>query len=211
MALAAGAATADARGEQPVHVPAGLSITSPRLCAALVVYRMASADDWGLRTTLAQTALNAFAAAGGPPDCAAPVTAALSHQFDPRRWQAALDAVDAVRSGDYTPSPAACARANAVVAADDSSPEWLPGEEELCAALRDLATAAEFNAPYGRALNRDVIATGKPIDEQRAAMDRAKAPKTHPYRRHHPAPKAVAAHHARAERVVPEHARLVKL
>ncbi|WP_439444494.1 hypothetical protein ABWU93_11620 [Xanthomonas translucens pv. translucens] len=121
-ALAAGAATADARGEDPMRVPAGLSITSPRLCAAVVVYRLATADDWGLRTTLAQTALNAFAAAGGAPDCAAPVTAALGHQFDPRRWQAALDAVDAVRSGDYTPSPAACARANAVVAADDGGP-----------------------------------------------------------------------------------------
>jgi hypothetical protein len=123
VALAAGAATSDARGgEEAVHVPAGLSITSPRLCAAVVVYRLASADDWGLRTTLAQTALNAFDAVGGVPDCAAPVTAALSHRFDARRWQAALDAVDAVRSGDYTPSPAACARANAVVAADDGGP-----------------------------------------------------------------------------------------
>lgn len=123
VALAAGAATADVRaGEEPVHVPARLSITSPRLCAAVVVYRLASADDWGLRTTIAQTALNAFAAAGGVPDCAAPVTAALSHQFDARRWQAALDAVDAVRSGDYTPSPAACAHANAVVPADDTDP-----------------------------------------------------------------------------------------
>lgn len=121
--VAGTATTADARGAGAAsHVPAGLSITSPRLCAAVVVYRLASADDWGLRTTIAQTALNAFAALGEVPDCAAPVTMALDRDFDPRRWQAALDAVDAVRSGDYTPSPAACARANAVVRADDSAP-----------------------------------------------------------------------------------------
>ncbi|WP_439444496.1 hypothetical protein ABWU93_11630 [Xanthomonas translucens pv. translucens] len=50
-----------------------------------------------------------------------------------------------------------------------------------------------------------------PTPEQRAAMDRAKAPKTHPYRRHHPAPQAVRAHAERAEHVVPQHARLVRL
>lgn len=50
-----------------------------------------------------------------------------------------------------------------------------------------------------------------PTPEQRAAMDRAKAPQTHPYRRHHPAPRAVTEHHARAERVVPKHDRLVRL
>lgn len=43
--------------------------------------------------------------------------------------------------------------------------QWLPGEEETWAALRELAAPAEFNGPYGRALHRDIAATGKPIDE----------------------------------------------
>lgn len=123
VALAAGAAMStahwDAAAPAPVHAP--VSITSPRLCAAAVVYHLASSDDWGLRTTIAQTALNAFDAAGTVPDCAGAVSDALTEDFSVRRWQGALDAVDAVRTGAYTPSPAACARANAIVPATADS------------------------------------------------------------------------------------------
>ncbi|WP_053057036.1 hypothetical protein [Xanthomonas perforans] len=52
------------------------------------------------------------------PDCAQGVAAALTGgDFTPRRWQEALDAVDAVGSGDYA-LPDSCARANAVMPAD---------------------------------------------------------------------------------------------
>ncbi|MBH1555827.1 hypothetical protein I5U56_06535 [Stenotrophomonas maltophilia] len=90
-------------------------ITSPRICAALAVYELASDDDWGLRATIANAALNAFHDADRVPDCAAGVTAALTQNFEPARWQLALDASDAVLSGSYQVSPAACVQANAVV------------------------------------------------------------------------------------------------
>lgn len=98
-------------------------ITSSRLCAAAVVYHVANSEDWGLRTTIAQTALNAFAAAGTVPDCTTAVSDALTQHFSVRHWQGALDAVDAVRSGDYIPSPAACANANTIVPV---TAEWSP-------------------------------------------------------------------------------------
>ncbi|WP_313271373.1 hypothetical protein [Stenotrophomonas sp.] len=97
-----------------VTVPANLVITSPRICAALAVYELADHDDWGLRGTIAATALNGFRAADRVPNCAAGVAVALTADFSPRRWQDALDAVDAVASGSY-PVPDACARATAVL------------------------------------------------------------------------------------------------
>ena len=101
-------ATADA-------APAGLVVTSPRICSALAVYDLARSDDWGLRATVANASLNAFRDASRAPDCAAGVTIALTHDFEPARWQLALDSVDAVLSGSYQVSPAACVRANAVI------------------------------------------------------------------------------------------------
>ncbi|MBN8791734.1 MAG: hypothetical protein J0I01_05845 [Stenotrophomonas nitritireducens] len=89
-------------------------VTSPRLCAALAVYDLADHDDWGLRATIALTALNGFRTAERVPNCAAGVAAALTQEFSTRRWQAALDAVDAVTSGSYSVSPDACTRATAV-------------------------------------------------------------------------------------------------
>ena len=100
---------------QTVRAPAALVITSPRICAALEVYTLASENDWGLRTTIAQAVLNGFNDAGRVPDCAAGVSAALAKDFSPYRWQLALDAVDAVVVGTYSVSPDACARANTVV------------------------------------------------------------------------------------------------
>lgn len=96
-----------------ITVPTDLVIASPRICAALAVYELADHDDWGLRATIAGTALNGFREAKRVPDCAAGVAVALTESFSPRRWQNALDAVDAVTSGSYS-VPDACARATAV-------------------------------------------------------------------------------------------------
>ncbi len=97
------------------HRPTNLVVTSPRICAALSVYELAQENDWGLRATVAQATLNGFTLEGRVPDCAAGVGVALTTDFEPARWQLALDAVDAVSSGSYAVSPDACARANTVV------------------------------------------------------------------------------------------------
>ena len=102
---------ADAAGD----APDGLVITSPRICAALAVYELAAADDWGLRSTVAKTSLNAFRTAEHVPDCAPGITKALTQSFQPERWQLALDAAAAVLSGSYQVSPPACVQANTVV------------------------------------------------------------------------------------------------
>lgn len=78
------------------------------------MYELAAADDWALRATVANTSLNAFRDASRVPDCAPGITKALTQNFQPARWQLALDAADAVLSGSYQVSPAACVRANAV-------------------------------------------------------------------------------------------------
>ncbi|MEA9551706.1 hypothetical protein VC253_07695 [Xanthomonas campestris] len=123
VALAAGCAVTGQPAAEPTTatgeaIPEQLSITSPRFCAALAVYELATVDDWGLRAGIARAALNGFATAGRVPDCAEGVAAALTGgEFSPNRWQNALDAVDAVDAGDYA-LPDACARANAVIPAN---------------------------------------------------------------------------------------------
>lgn len=102
-------------GEPAPRVPANLIITHPRVCAAVQVYELAKADDWGLRTTVASAALNSFRDGGAVPDCSARLTALMADGFSWPRWQQSLDAVDAVMSGDYSVSPDACARANTIV------------------------------------------------------------------------------------------------
>ncbi|ASK94483.1 hypothetical protein KWH04_15995 [Xanthomonas campestris pv. trichodesmae] len=93
-------------------------MTSPRFCAALAVYELATVDDWGLRAGIARAALNGFTTAGRVPDCAEGVATVLTRDdFSARRWQDALDAVDAVDSGDYA-LPYSCTRANAVIPVD---------------------------------------------------------------------------------------------
>ncbi|MCD9086217.1 hypothetical protein [Stenotrophomonas sp. SY1] len=98
-----------------VTVPADLKIVDPRFCATLAVYEFAQHNDWGLRTTIASTVLNGFRATERVPDCSAGVAIALTQDFSQERWQAALNAVDAVIDGSYSVSPDACARATAVV------------------------------------------------------------------------------------------------
>lgn len=132
------ASTAPADGD----APDGLVITSPRICAALAVYELAAADDWGLRATVANTSLNAFRDASRVPDCAPGITKALTQNFQPERWQLALDAADAVLSGSYQVSPAACVRANAVVplsAADGKEPSTSPVLARTQCVMYDLA------------------------------------------------------------------------
>ncbi|MGH8052523.1 MAG: hypothetical protein ACREP4_01135 [Stenotrophomonas sp.] len=97
------------------RVPADLIITNPRVCAAVEVYQLAQVNDWGLRTTVASTALNSFRNAGSVPDCSARLKALMARDFSWSRWQESLDAVDAVSSGSYSISPDACARANTIV------------------------------------------------------------------------------------------------
>ncbi|MBB2805886.1 hypothetical protein [Xanthomonas arboricola] len=122
-ALAAGCAVTGQPAAEPTtatgeDIPEQLSITSPRFCAALAVYELAIVDDWSLRVGIARAALNGFATAGRVPDCAEGVAAVLTRdEFSARRWQNALDAVDAVDSGDYA-LPDSCGRANAVMPAD---------------------------------------------------------------------------------------------
>ena len=115
LAVASIAAMPNAPAAEPAHIPNGLVVASPRVCAALAVYELAATDDFGLRATVASTALNAFRDAGRLPDCSPGVAHAVSAGFEPQRWQASLDAVDAVTSGSFMISPDACVRANAVV------------------------------------------------------------------------------------------------
>lgn len=122
--------------------PDDLVITSPRICAALAVYELANADDWGLRATIAYATLNAFNDAQRVPDCASGVGAALTAGFQPARWQLALDAVDAVQSGSYQVSLEACVRANAVVplsTADGNEPSTSPVLVRAQCVMSDLA------------------------------------------------------------------------
>lgn len=122
--------------------PGDMVITSPRICAALAVYELANADDWGLRATIANATLNAFNDAQRVPDCASGVGAALTAGFQPARWQLALDAVDAVQSGSYQVSLEACVRANAVVplsTADGNEPSTSPVLVRAQCVMSDLA------------------------------------------------------------------------
>ncbi|MDJ1520551.1 hypothetical protein MF545_00450 [Stenotrophomonas maltophilia] len=124
------------------RAPKDLMITSPRICAALAVYELAAADDWGLRATVANTSLNAFRDASRVPDCAPGITKALTQNFQPERWQLSLDAADAVLSGSYQVSPAACVRANAVVplsTADGKEPSTSPVLARAQCVMYDLA------------------------------------------------------------------------
>lgn len=111
------------------RVPSKLVITHPRICAAVQVYALAETNDWGLRTTVANAALNSFRAGGAVPDCSARLTALMAKDFSWPRWQQALDTVDAIISGDYSVSPDACARANTIIPLSivpDSPPNAVP-------------------------------------------------------------------------------------
>jgi len=107
-----------ARAEADADAPAEftLAIHDSRVCATVAVYRDATADDWGQRATIARTVLNSFDA-DGVPDCAPALMRILELGLDKIRWQAALDAVDAVASGSYA-IPLACERADSVAPLD---------------------------------------------------------------------------------------------
>lgn len=120
-----------------VTAPADLSIDNPRFCAAAAVYELADHDDWGLRATIAFATLNGFRAANSVPDCSARVAIALTHDFSQRRWQDALDAVDAVASGSYS-VPDACARATTVAPVSAVDADSLPAARAQCV-IYDLA------------------------------------------------------------------------
>jgi len=120
---------ATASTDVAARTPANLVITHPRICAAVQVYDLAKANDWGLRTTVASAALNSFRDGGAVPDCSARLSALMTNDFSWPRWQEALDAVDAVTSGDYSVSPDACARANTIIPlaiVPDSPPDAAP-------------------------------------------------------------------------------------
>lgn len=122
-----------------VAAPADLIVTSPRICAALAVYDLADHDDWSLRATIALTTLNGFRAAARVPDCAAGISNALTQGFSPRRWQAALDAVDSVTSGSYSVSPDACTRATAVAPLSSAVNAETPSAARVHCVIYDLA------------------------------------------------------------------------
>lgn len=114
-------------------------VTAPRVCAAVAVYTLATADDWSQRAVIARAWLNRTKIRPAS-DCRPALNAALSNDFSPIRWQQALDAVDAVASGSYA-IPFACARVNTVLPAAVTrarSPLVRPGARAQCI-IRDLA------------------------------------------------------------------------
>lgn len=92
---------------------ASVQVRDARTCAAVAVYTTATADDWAQRAAIANANLNLFTATGVP-DCFPGLADALGEGLDEYRWQASLDAVDAVSSGSYA-LPLACTRADAVI------------------------------------------------------------------------------------------------
>jgi hypothetical protein len=94
-----------------------VAVHDVRTCAALAVYNGATADDWSQRAAIANAALNAFAEA--VPDCGPRLLQEAERGIDPRRWQSALDAVDAVRSGSYD-VPRACQPADSVAPSSEA-------------------------------------------------------------------------------------------
>ena len=97
-----------------------VSVAEPRVCAAAATYALATGDHWDQRAVIANAALNRFAALGHVPDCGAALARILAAGVDRYRWQAALDAVDAVAARRYD-IPSACARADTVTPAVDAA------------------------------------------------------------------------------------------
>lgn len=91
---------------------ARVRVHDTRTCAAVAVYTTATADDWAQRAVIARASLNLYKATGVP-DCYPEIVTILGDDFDEYRWQAALDAVDAVASESYA-LPLACERVDSV-------------------------------------------------------------------------------------------------
>ena len=94
------------------HRLAQVRVHDTRTCAAVAVYTTATADDWSQRAAIARANLNLFSATGVP-DCYPELVTILGDGLDDYRWQAALDAVDAVASESYA-LPLACERVDSV-------------------------------------------------------------------------------------------------
>ena len=98
---------------------AAVQVHDTRTCAAVAVYTTATADDWSQRATIARANLNLFSATGVP-DCYPELVTILGDGLDDYRWQAALDAVDAVASESYA-LPLACERVDSVAPSTDTT------------------------------------------------------------------------------------------
>ena len=91
---------------------AAVQVHDTRTCAAVAVYTTATSDDWAQRAVIARANLNLFKTTGVP-DCYPELVTILGDGLDDYRWQAALDAVDAVASESYA-LPLACERVDTV-------------------------------------------------------------------------------------------------
>lgn len=98
---------------------AAVRVHDTRTCAAVAVYTTATADDWAQRATIARASLNLFKATGVP-DCYPELVTILGDDFDEYRWQASLDAVDAVTDETYA-LPLACERVDSVAPSTEST------------------------------------------------------------------------------------------
>lgn len=97
-----------------------LAVEEPRVCAAAAAYTLSTGDHWDQRAAIANAALNRFATLGHVPDCGTVVAKILADGLDRYRWQASLDAADAVMARSYD-LPNACAPADAVLPSVDSA------------------------------------------------------------------------------------------
>lgn len=122
IALAAGAVLSgkvETRAEAHRQAKAAaVRVHDTRTCVAVAVYTTATADDWSQRAAIARANLNLFKATGVP-DCYPELVTILGEGLDDYRWQAALDAVDAVSAELYA-LPLACERADSVAPLDVS-------------------------------------------------------------------------------------------
>lgn len=98
--------------DHAVAKTAQVRVHDTRTCAAVAVYTTATADDWSQRAVIARANLNLFKTTGVP-DCYPELVTILGDGLDDYRWQAALDAVDAVASESYA-LPLACERVDSV-------------------------------------------------------------------------------------------------
>ena len=105
--------------ERSFAARATVQLHDTRTCAAVDVYTTATADDWAQRATIARASLNRFAA-DGVPDCFPDLSTIMGDGLDTYRWQAALDAVDAIADDSYA-LPLACERVDTVAPLTDST------------------------------------------------------------------------------------------
>lgn len=104
--------------------PTDAPLADGRSCAALAVYSMGGpegADDWALKASVSAVVLNTFKAETHSAACDDGTAAALRQDFSAVRWQASLDVVDAVATGDYW-LPTDCFQATRILPPDSDEP-----------------------------------------------------------------------------------------